>query len=144
MTEKRLIPAKETQIEFKIANSRFITTAGPSFSVDQAKEFIQQIKQRYADASHNVPVFIIGHGASTTEHSSDDGEPSGTAGRPALAGAEQRTRRYRRGDHPLLRRHQTGHRRVGQSLQRCRPRGARGDAQSAKGSHHQHQLHFPL
>ena len=85
MTEKRLIPAKETQIEFKIANSRFITTAGPSFSVDQAKEFIQQIKQRYADASHNVPVFIIGHGASTTEHSSDDGEPSGTAGRPALA-----------------------------------------------------------
>jgi uncharacterized YigZ family protein len=85
MTDKRLIPAEETQIEFKVANSRFITTAAPAFSVEEAKHFIQGIKQRYADASHNVPLFIIGHGASTTEHSSDDGEPSGTAGRPALA-----------------------------------------------------------
>ncbi|MEN8241369.1 MAG: YigZ family protein [Chloroflexota bacterium] len=85
MTEKRLIPASETQIEFKVANSRFITTAAPAFTVDQAKEFISQVKQRYSDASHNVPVFIIGHGASTTEHSSDAGEPGGTAGRPALA-----------------------------------------------------------
>lgn len=85
MTSLRLIPAGECQIEFKVSNSRFIATAAPTFSVDEAKDFIQDIKDRYPDATHNVPVFIIGHGASTTEHSSDDGEPSGTAGRPALS-----------------------------------------------------------
>jgi uncharacterized YigZ family protein len=85
MSKPRLIPARESQIEFKVSNSRFIATAAPTFSVEEAKEFIRGIKTRYSDATHNVPVFIIGHGASTTEHSSDDGEPSGTAGRPALA-----------------------------------------------------------
>jgi uncharacterized YigZ family protein len=80
-----LIPAGETRVEFKVANSRFIATAAPAFSVDEAKTFISRIKEEFSDATHNVPVFIIGHGASTTEHSSDDGEPSGTAGRPALA-----------------------------------------------------------
>ncbi|MEE4195649.1 MAG: YigZ family protein [Anaerolineae bacterium] len=44
-----------------------------------------KIRAEYADASHNVPVFLIGHGNSVIAHSSDDGEPSGTAGRPALA-----------------------------------------------------------
>jgi uncharacterized YigZ family protein len=85
MSEPRLIPAEETRVEFKVANSRFIATAGPAFSVDEAKGFIQKVRDEFSDATHNVPVFIIGHGASTTEHSSDDGEPSGTAGRPALA-----------------------------------------------------------
>src|SRR5262245_37541272 len=37
------------------------------------------------DASHHVYAYIIGHGATTTLGMSDDGEPSGTAGRPALA-----------------------------------------------------------
>lgn len=85
MSKARLIPAGECQVEFKVANSRFIASAAPTFTVDEAKDFIREIKNRYSDASHNVPVFIIGHGASTTEHSNDDGEPSGTAGRPALA-----------------------------------------------------------
>jgi uncharacterized YigZ family protein len=85
MTKPRLIPAGECRVEFKVSNSRFIATAAPTFGVDEAKDFIRKIKAKYPDATHNVPVFIIGHGASTTEHSSDDGEPSGTAGRPALA-----------------------------------------------------------
>jgi uncharacterized YigZ family protein len=85
MSKPRLIPAGECQVEFKVSNSRFIASTAPTFSVDEAKNFIRKIKTKYADATHNVPVFIIGHGASTTEHSSDDGEPSGTAGRPALA-----------------------------------------------------------
>ena len=37
------------------------------------------------DASHHVYAYVIGHGATTTLGMSDDGEPSGTAGRPALA-----------------------------------------------------------
>lgn len=82
---KRLIPSGEVEVEIRVSNSRFIATAAPVFSVAEAKEFITKIKERYSDASHNVPTFLIGHGASVTAHSSDDGEPSGTAGRPALA-----------------------------------------------------------
>lgn len=83
--DRYLIPAKETRAEIQISNSRFIATLAPVFSVDQAKVFIARIKEEFKDASHNVPAFVIGHGASVTAHSNDDGEPSGTAGRPALA-----------------------------------------------------------
>ncbi len=85
MEQAKRIPARQTQVELRIVNSRFIATAAPILSVDQARDFITNIRTRYNDASHNVPVYIIGHGASTTTHCSDDGEPSGTAGRPALA-----------------------------------------------------------
>jgi uncharacterized YigZ family protein len=71
--------------EIKVSNSRFIATAAPAFSVDQAKAFIARIRHEFADATHNVPVYLIGHGATVVAHCSDDGEPSGTAGRPALA-----------------------------------------------------------
>jgi uncharacterized YigZ family protein len=79
------IPARETRSETTVLNSRFITTLAPVFSVDEAKAFIARVRAEYPDASHHVPAFIIGHGASLITHCSDDGEPSGTAGRPALA-----------------------------------------------------------
>ena len=44
-----------------------------------------RIKGEFDDASHNVFAFVVGFGASTTLGMSDDGEPGGTAGRPALA-----------------------------------------------------------
>jgi uncharacterized YigZ family protein len=80
-----LVPAERISIEDKVVNSRFISTIAPAFTTDDAKEFIKEIKQTYNDATHNVPVYLIGHGPSVTSHSSDDGEPSGTAGRPALS-----------------------------------------------------------
>ncbi len=79
------VPAREMRGELTISNSRFISSLAPAFSVDEAKAFIVRIKAEFPDASHNVPVFIIGHGDSETAHCSDAGEPSGTAGRPALA-----------------------------------------------------------
>lgn len=82
---KQQVPAGETRIEMRVSNSRFIATIAPATTIEKAKEFIQRIKEEYSDASHNVPAFIIGHGTSTVAHCSDDGEPSGTAGRPALA-----------------------------------------------------------
>ena len=85
MSDQRIIPAAAAAIELKVSNSTFIASASPAFSVEEAKNFIDQIKERYVDATHNVPVYIIGHPPSTIEHSSDDGEPSGTAGRPALS-----------------------------------------------------------
>jgi uncharacterized YigZ family protein len=71
--------------EIQVLNSRFIATIAPVFSVEQAKSFIGRTKREFEDASHNVPAYVIGHGASATAHCHDDGEPSGTAGRPALA-----------------------------------------------------------
>lgn len=85
MTEKRLIPASEREIELHFSNSTFIASAKPTFSVESAKEFIKEIQEKYPDATHHVPVYIIGHPPTTIEHCSDDGEPAGTAGRPALA-----------------------------------------------------------
>ena len=82
---KLLLPYRETRIEQKVVNSRFIATISPAFSVDEAKNFIRKMKSEFADASHNVPAFVIGHGSSVIAHCSDDGEPSGTAGRPALS-----------------------------------------------------------
>src|SRR4030067_848974 len=79
------VPAHEIRREFTISNSRFISTLAPAFSVDEAKVFIQRIKAEFPDASHNVPLYIIGHGDSEIAHCTDDGEPTGTAGRPALA-----------------------------------------------------------
>jgi uncharacterized YigZ family protein len=79
------VPAREVRVEITVVNSRFIATVAPVFSVDEAKGFIGRIRDEFADASHNVPVFLVGYGSSVIAHCSDDGEPSGTAGRPALA-----------------------------------------------------------
>jgi uncharacterized YigZ family protein len=85
MSKRYPIPASQTRTEIEVKNSRFIATAAPVFSVDEAKEFIKRIKQEFSDATHNVPAFVVGFGPSVTAHCNDDGEPSGTAGRPALA-----------------------------------------------------------
>lgn len=79
------IPAEETRVEIKVKNSRFIATAAPVFSVDEARAFVARVKAEFADASHNVPAYQVGFGAAVTAHCSDDGEPAGTACRPALA-----------------------------------------------------------
>ena len=79
------VPLRETRRDLTISNSHFISSLTPAFSVDEAKAFIQRIKAEFADATHNVPIYLIGHGDSVIAHCSDAGEPSGTAGRPALA-----------------------------------------------------------
>ena len=83
--QRYLIPAQETRIEIRVQNSRFIATAAPVFSVDEARAFVARIRQEFAGATHNVPAYLVGHAATVTAHCHDDGEPSGTAGRPALA-----------------------------------------------------------
>ncbi|MEZ4515891.1 MAG: YigZ family protein [Chloroflexota bacterium] len=85
MTEQILIPAAETRIENKVMNSRFIATAAPAFTIDEARDFVARIRAEFAGATHNVPAYLIGHGQAVTAHCQDDGEPAGTAGRPILA-----------------------------------------------------------
>ena len=79
------IPLVEIRHEHVVVNSRFIATLAPTFSVEEARAFIARIKKEFADASHNVPAYIIGGGNTVTEFCSDDGEPAGTSGKPALA-----------------------------------------------------------
>ncbi len=64
-----------------VKKSRFIATVAPVADNEKAMEFISSMKKKYHDARHNCSAYILGGGLS---HSSDDGEPSGTAGRPML------------------------------------------------------------
>lgn len=63
--------------------SRFIASIFPAGSEEEALERISQIKKKHYDARHNCFAYIIGENRET-ERCSDDGEPSGTAGRPML------------------------------------------------------------
>lgn len=85
MNPPYLIPLQEIRRETVHINSRFIATLAPAFSTDEARTFIKRIRQEFADATHNVPAYIIGGGSTLTDYCSDDGEPQGTSGRPALA-----------------------------------------------------------
>ena len=84
MTKAYSIPLNEIRRDQVVVNSRFIATLAPVFSTEEARAFIMRIKREFSDASHNVPAYIIGGGNTVTEYFSDDGEPSGTAGKPAL------------------------------------------------------------
>lgn len=79
------IPAAEARTEIRVVNSRFIATAAYTPTVEDAKGFIARVRAEFADATHNVFAYVVGYGATTTLGMSDDGEPGGTAGRPALA-----------------------------------------------------------
>lgn len=81
----KYIPSRICTNETEVMKSIFIASASPAFSIEEARDFISSVKKQYSDATHNVPAFVIGHGAAVTTHSSDDGEPSGTAGRPILS-----------------------------------------------------------
>ena len=84
-SKQRLIPLEPVQTEILVVNSRFITNLEYAGSVEEARAHLARVRGHHPTATHNVSAFIIGHGNSIITHCSDDGEPSGTAGRPALA-----------------------------------------------------------
>lgn len=63
--------------------SRFIATVTPISSEEEALEFIGRLKKKYWNATHNCFAFVVGENQEI-QRCSDDGEPSGTAGRPML------------------------------------------------------------
>ena len=71
------------EAEYIVEKSRFIAHASPAETTEEAKLFVAEIKEKYKDATHNIPAFIVGPGM---EHqwASDDGEPQGTSGMPVL------------------------------------------------------------
>ncbi len=63
--------------------SRFIATLRPIASEEEAAQFLAEIRKKYWDARHHCSAFVLGERGDLTR-CSDDGEPSGTAGRPML------------------------------------------------------------
>lgn len=72
---------KAASAEIVEKKSVFIGYAAPVSSESEARDFVASIKKKHADARHNVSAYVLSGGIM---HSSDDGEPSGTAGVPVL------------------------------------------------------------
>lgn len=72
-----------TKTELNIKNSRFLSEIFPCEKQDEARELIKSQKKKYSDSSHVAHAFVLGLNGEILGMS-DDGEPSGTAGRPAL------------------------------------------------------------
>lgn len=85
MNQRYPIPADTIRIELIIKRSKFITTIGYADTVEAARKFIQHIRNEMPDATHHVYAFRVGYGSSIQEGLSDDGEPSGTSGKPTMA-----------------------------------------------------------
>lgn len=75
---------------FEVRGSEFIGHVAPVASVDEAETFVAEVESEFADATHNVPAYRVrddsgrGEDHLLREWSSDDGEPSSSAGKPAL------------------------------------------------------------
>lgn len=69
--------------EFVMKKSKFIATVSPAQTEDEALAFIESLKKKYWDATHNCSAYIIGIN-NPIMRCSDDGEPSQTAGKPML------------------------------------------------------------
>lgn len=78
-----LVPISYSTTETIIKGSRFLSEAFVISSQAEVREKIKEQKQKYADATHVCHAFICGKNAEIMGMS-DDGEPSGTAGRPML------------------------------------------------------------
>ena len=76
---------KDGNSEIVVTKSKFIGFLGSASSVAEAEEIVTRIRKKYNDARHNCYAYIIMEGDRIVSKSSDDGEPSGTAGRPMLA-----------------------------------------------------------
>lgn len=72
--------AKPFQTSIDIKKSQFICRLFPAQTEKEAKEIINEISEKYSDATHNCTAYVVSDG----EGYDDDGEPGGTAGRPML------------------------------------------------------------
>lgn len=69
--------------EYEIKKSRFIAHVKHVETEETAREFVQMIRKKYFDATHNCSAWILGD-SGNLQKSNDDGEPGGTAGNPIL------------------------------------------------------------
>lgn len=75
--------SQEAEVFYEVEKSKFITHVKPVESRKEAEKFIDEIRRKYKDATHNVPVFVVGEHMQL-QWASDDGEPQGSSGPPML------------------------------------------------------------
>ncbi len=78
-----LVPKGRSQVTLEIKKSIFISIGEYVSTAERAREIIKAARKEYSDSSHVVHAFLSGSNADIFGFS-DDGEPSGTAGRPVL------------------------------------------------------------
>ena len=83
MAEQYTTVAAPTQAELEIKKSRFICALAPAHTEEEARRFIAEQISTHPKARHHCTAFVLGPDAAV-QRSNDDGEPSGTAGRPML------------------------------------------------------------
>lgn len=71
------------EVEIVIEKSRFIARVMPIDTYEEGQAFVAEMKEKYKNATHNVPAIIFGR-KQEMQWASDDGEPSGTSGMPML------------------------------------------------------------
>ena len=89
MTESYRTVAGRGEARFEVRGSEFIGHVAPAATVEAAEAFVERVGEEYADATHNVPAYRV-RADPFREYSSDAGEPSGSAGGPALNVLQQR------------------------------------------------------
>ncbi|QAU13274.1 YigZ family protein [Halorubrum sp. BOL3-1] len=100
MTDAYRTVAERATAGFEVRGSEFLGHVAPVDTVEAAEAFVEVIRGEYADATHNVPAYRVPAGEPSErapasdpmlrEYSSDDGEPTGSAGKPALNVLQQR------------------------------------------------------
>ncbi|MGL4652517.1 MAG: IMPACT family protein [Cetobacterium sp.] len=73
---------KAVRIEFEERKSKFIGYAKPISTKEEAEDFISMIREMHPDATHNCTVYRVIDNGQEYFKADDDGEPSGTAGKP--------------------------------------------------------------
>ncbi|MFB6195652.1 MAG: YigZ family protein [Haloplanus sp.] len=85
MPEAYRTVAERAEADFEVKGSEFVGHVAPAASVEEAEAFVAEVREAYADATHNVPAYRVPADEDMLrEWASDDGEPSGSAGKPAL------------------------------------------------------------
>src|SRR5690554_5598961 len=74
---------EEATYELEVKKSRFIASIKPVDTEEAARGFIDELRSRFRDATHNVYAYDIS-GDTVIQRYSDDGEPQGTAGIPVM------------------------------------------------------------
>ncbi|WP_117594213.1 IMPACT family protein [Haloprofundus halophilus] len=93
MTDAYRTVAGRASAQFEVRGSEFIGYVSPADGVDAAEAFVAEIEEKHPDATHNVPAYRVPAGPASAsnpgdvmlrEYQSDDGEPTGSSGKPAL------------------------------------------------------------
>ncbi|MDB2238741.1 IMPACT family protein [Halorubrum ezzemoulense] len=100
MTDAYRTVAERATARFEVQGSEFLGHVAPVDTIEAAESFVEAVRDEYADATHNVPAYRVPAGGPSErareskpmlrEYSSDDGEPTGSAGKPALNVLQQR------------------------------------------------------